>query len=185
MDTKQIALLRLVVARFGEMDRCKWWNTKGVLSNVGEMVFARGFPRSHLFARARTVFAVANARSQEVFNPPDSYTLWHLPPDVEDQLDDAWSSWLGKPETIGEVLSKINEDDSGIVLGCLESLGLVSAKVIERANKLRRADDLRSVPIKLADESRNEAISLLAAAHCCSEAGKLSVPFIRSEEFPS
>lgn len=29
MDLERLLKLRLVVARFGEMDLAKWWNTKG------------------------------------------------------------------------------------------------------------------------------------------------------------
>lgn len=85
-----IAKLRLV-ARLGEMDRLRWWNTKGTLGNLGKMAISRGFPK--------------NAR-------------------------------------------------------------------------------LRSVPIKLNGETAQDAIELLAAAHSCSESGKLAVPFIREEDFP-
>ena len=53
VDTANITKLRLVVARFGEMDRAKWWNTKGMLASLGEMAIRRGFPKTHLFARAR------------------------------------------------------------------------------------------------------------------------------------
>ena len=35
VDTVRIMKLRLAVARFGEMDRAKWWNTKGSLSGIG------------------------------------------------------------------------------------------------------------------------------------------------------
>ncbi|MFV1969310.1 MAG: BrxE family protein, partial [Pirellulaceae bacterium] len=98
IDTTKTARLRLVVARFGEMDRAKWWNTKGMLANLGELAVSRGFAKTHLFARSRAVFAVAGHRCDEVFNAPGAFTLWKLPPDVEDQLEDAWSQWLEEPE---------------------------------------------------------------------------------------
>ena len=47
-----------------------------------------------MFARAQAAFAVASARSKEVFDPPDSYTLWRLPVEIEDQVKDAWTGWL-------------------------------------------------------------------------------------------
>ena len=37
-DVEAITKLRMAVARFGEMDRAKWWNTKGLLGNLGELV---------------------------------------------------------------------------------------------------------------------------------------------------
>ena len=54
----------------------------------------RGFPRTHYFAQARSVFAVAAHRCQEIFNPPKSFTLWHLPEAVEEEFDQRWEHWL-------------------------------------------------------------------------------------------
>lgn len=70
---------RLVVARFGEMDLAKWWNTRGQLGRLGAAALRRGFPRTHRFAQARSVFAVAAHRCTEVFEPPGCVTLWRLP----------------------------------------------------------------------------------------------------------
>ncbi|MGE4057006.1 MAG: BrxE family protein [Vicinamibacterales bacterium] len=50
--------MRLTVARFGEMNLAKWWNTKGQLGPLGTAALRRGFPRTHRFAQARSVFAV-------------------------------------------------------------------------------------------------------------------------------
>ena len=79
--------LRLVGARFGEMDGAKWWNTKGQLGRLGAMALRRGFPRTHRFAQARSVFAVAAHRCAEVFDAPGYVTLWHLPDSIEDEFD--------------------------------------------------------------------------------------------------
>jgi len=181
-DVRHLMKLRLVVARLGEMDQSRWWNTKGMLANVGALALSRGFSKSHVFARARAVFAVAASRSAEVFDPPDSMTLWCLPVDIEDQLDDAWATWLEDPDPWVLFLHSIEEKLNGNLLGALKDLDLITDNVIDRANRLRRADDLRSVPIKLNGETLSEAISLLASAHCCSEPGKLAVPFVRREE---
>lgn len=181
---KNVAKLRMAVARMGEMDRFKWWNTKGMLGSLGEMAISRGFPKTHVFARSRAVFAVALCRSEEVFNPPESYTLWRLPVEIEDQLEDAWATWLESPDEWKEFLAEVDREADNDLLLVLAKLGLVSEGCAERAGRLRRADDLRSVPIKLNGETAQEAIELLAAAHSCSEAGKLAVPFIREEDFP-
>lgn len=181
----QIAKLRMAVARFGEMDRSKWWNTKGLLSSLGEMAIARGFPKTHVFARSRAVFSVARIRSEEVFNPPNSFTLWRLPVELEDRVEDAWANWLESPEPWIEFLSRLEECSKGKgVMETLSKLELLSKASVEKASSLRRADDLRSVPIKPSKKSSQHAIELLAAAHESSEPGKLAVPFIREEDFP-
>ena len=66
-DLDRLLKLRLIVGRFGEMDNAKWWNTKGQLGRLGTAALRRGFPRTHFFAQARSVFAVAAHRCSEVF----------------------------------------------------------------------------------------------------------------------
>lgn len=78
-DLDRLLKLRLVVARFGEMDGARWWNTKGQLGRFGAAALRRGFPRTHRFAQARAVFAVAAHRCAEVFDPPGGVTLWRMP----------------------------------------------------------------------------------------------------------
>jgi hypothetical protein len=87
VDFDRLLKLRLVVARFGEMDLARWWNTRGQLGRLGAAALRRGFPRTHYFAQARSVFAVAAHRCQEVFDPPDCVTLWRLAEATEDGFD--------------------------------------------------------------------------------------------------
>src|SRR5687767_1392235 len=86
--------LRVLVARFGEMDLAKWWNTKGQLGGMGALALKRGFPRTYRFAQARSVFAVAAHRCTEWFEIPDSVTLWRLPSAIEEEFDARWEHWL-------------------------------------------------------------------------------------------
>src|SRR3954467_13666080 len=94
IDLDRLLRLRLVVARFGEMDLAKWWNTKGQLGRLGAAALRRGFPRTHHFAQARSVFAVAAHRCTEVFEPPGCVTLWRLPEAIEEAFDARWEHWL-------------------------------------------------------------------------------------------
>ena len=177
----RIAKLRLVVARFGEMDRAKWWNTKGMLANVGELAVSRGFTKTHLFARARAVFAVAAHRCDEVFDAPNAYTLWKLPPEIEDQFEDAWSHWLEKPETWAEFLQTLNAQISEDLLETLQTLELLPDHVAEQTKKLRRAGDSRSVPLPKSTELDETSVALLAAAFSRGEPAKLAVPYLQLE----
>jgi len=45
LDLDRLLKLRLVVARFGEMDLAKWWNTKSQLGPLGAAALRRGFAR--------------------------------------------------------------------------------------------------------------------------------------------
>ncbi len=94
IDLDHLMKLRLVVGRFGEMDIARWWNTNGQLGRLGTSALRRGFPRTHYFAQARSVFAVAAQRCSEVFDPPDCVTLWRLPAAIEDEFDARWEHWL-------------------------------------------------------------------------------------------
>src|ERR1035441_9312769 len=94
IDLDRLLKLRLVVARFGEMDLARWWNTKGQLGKLGAVTLRRGFPRTHHFAQARSVFAVAAHRCAEVFDPPGCVTLWRLPEEIEAEFDARWEHWL-------------------------------------------------------------------------------------------
>ena len=53
LNFDRLLKLRLVVARYGEMDIAKWWNTRGQLGRLGTAATRRGFPRTHYFAQAR------------------------------------------------------------------------------------------------------------------------------------
>src|SRR5687768_673022 len=94
IDLERLFKLRLTVARFGEMDVAKWWNTRGQLGPLGAAALRRGFPRTYRFAQARSVFAVAAHRCAEVFDPPNTVTLWRLPESIEETFDARWEHWL-------------------------------------------------------------------------------------------
>src|SRR5438876_12205458 len=94
IDLDRLLKLRLVVARVGEMDLAKWWNTKGQLGRLGAAALRRGFPRTYHFAQARSVFAVAAHRCAEVFDPPGCVTLWRLPEEIGEEFDTRWEHWL-------------------------------------------------------------------------------------------
>jgi len=73
-DPERLLKLGVVVARVGEMDLARRWNTKGQLGPLGAAAFRRGLSRTHHFAQARSVFAVAAQRCDEVLNPPGCVT---------------------------------------------------------------------------------------------------------------
>jgi hypothetical protein len=181
IDTVKTAKLQLAVARFGEMDRAKWWNTKGMLTNLGELAISRGFTKTHLFARARAVLAVAAHRCDEVFNAPDAYTLWKLPAEIEDQIEDAWTHWLERPDPWREYLERVNELPKDDLLEMLQSLELIDDQVVDQARRLKRADDFRSVPLPRSADFDNETIQMMAAGFFRGEPGRLAVPYMQME----
>ncbi len=61
VDLDRLLRLRLVVARFGEMDLARWWNSKGMLGRHGAVVLERGFPATRY---RRLHFEIAGSLAQ-------------------------------------------------------------------------------------------------------------------------
>jgi hypothetical protein len=91
--------LRTVVARFGELDVARWWNSNGQLGRLGAVVLRRGFPHTYRFAQARSVFAIAAQKCDEVFHRLSCVTLWKLPGAIEEEFDARWELGLIKQAT--------------------------------------------------------------------------------------
>ncbi|MEZ4390227.1 MAG: BrxE family protein [Polyangiales bacterium] len=178
-DLDRLLKLRLVVARFGEMDGARWWNTKGQLGRLGATVLRRGFPRTHYFAQARAVFAVAAHRCAEVFDPPNCVTLWRLPDAVEEAFDARWEHWLDRAaEWTGyfEKLQSIGTDDLSALL---QSFELVTDADLAAGGKLRRSAEGRAVPLPGVFSGSPEDLALLALGFARGEPSALAVPYAR------
>ena len=66
---EHVMKVRLVVARVGEMDLARWWNTNGQLGPSAPRYCGAAFVGPTL-AQARSVFAVAAHRCREVYDRP-------------------------------------------------------------------------------------------------------------------
>lgn len=178
VNLDRLLKLRLAVGRFGEMDAARWWNTTGMLGPRGATVLARGFPATHYFAQGRVVFAVAQARCEEVFRPPGGgITLWDLPAELEDQFEEYWHVCLdeaGEWTSLFETLARFDGTDLKAAL--LDS-ALVSPAQSNAAGRLRRSADGRAVRVPAVDEVDDELIALLAAAFALGEPSRLAVPY--------
>lgn len=179
IDFDRLLKLRMVVARFGEMDGAQWWNTKGLLGRKGSLLMSRGFAKTHHFAQAKVVFAVAAARSREVFDPPQSMTLWKLPASVEDQFDARWHHWLSEGDRWSSFFEKVQEL-RGVDLGsALGDLDLVDDATLASVQQLRRSAQGRAVPLPGVHAPSDEVFALLAAAFGKGEVGSPAIPYAR------
>jgi len=179
MDFDRLLKLRLVVARVGEMDLAKWWNTRGQLSRLGSAALRRGFPRTHYFAQARSAFAVAGFRCREVFDPPQSVNLWRLPEAIEEEFETHWERWLDqadhwKPMFLG--LEALKDTD---LKGALQSFDLITDEDSERFSRLRRSAEGRAVPLPAPFTATDHDIALLALGFARGDTGTLAVPYAR------
>ena len=182
VDLERLLKLRLAVARIGEMDVARWWNTNGQLGPLGAKVLSRGMPRTHRFAQARSVFAVAAHRCCEVFDPPKCVTLWELPGPMEEEFEAAWERWLDAAESWVPFFQSI-EKPAGPDLGSfLRTLGLITPGDLEALGRLKRAADSRAVPLPGVFTGSDADVTLLALGFARSEPGALAVPYMRKAD---
>lgn len=179
IDLDRLLKLRLVVARFGEMDLAKWWNTKGQLGKMGAAVLRRGFPRTHRFAQARSVFAVAAHRCAEVFEPPGCVTLWRLPEAIEEEFDARWEHWLDHASEWTPFFEKLETLQGTDLVSALRTFELVGEPDVVTYGKLRRSAEGRAVPLPGLFSGTDEDVTLLALGFARGEPGALAVPYAR------
>ena len=179
IDFDRLFRLRLAVARHGEMDAAKWWNTQGMLGLRGAVVLKRGFPATHYFAQARIVFEVAKSRCRELFDPPGCMTLWSLPAELEDQFQEHWQGWLDETEKWTPIFQQIEAQRSADLLKSLGELNLISRDQLDAVANLRRSGENRAVPISGTFQPNDNIITLLAAGFARGEPGNPAIPYAR------
>ncbi|WP_316158590.1 MULTISPECIES: BrxE family protein [unclassified Bradyrhizobium] len=179
IDLAWLMRLRTVVARLGEMDCARWWNSQGQLSRKGVTVLRRGFPRTHYFAQAKSVQMIAAARCAEIFDPPGSVNLWRLTDDLEDRLDSIWEGWLDAAATWQPFFERVAELKSTDVPVALKDFDLVTDAEIQVHAKIKKSSDGRSIQIPEKFEGRRCTAALLALSFSASVPGNLVVPYAR------
>ena len=180
-DLDRLLRLRLVVGRFGEMDIARWWNTNGQLGRLGTSALRRGFPRTHYFAQARSVFAAAAQRCSEVFDPPGCVTLWRLPEAIEEEFDARWEHWLGSAAEWTPFFQQLETFEETNLHATLRSLGLASERDSEAFSKLRRSAESRAVPVPGLFSQSDDDIALLALGFARGDVGAPAVPYMRTD----
>jgi hypothetical protein len=179
IDFDRLLKLRLVVARFGEMDIAKWWNTRGQLGRLGAAATRRGFPRTHYFAQARSVFAVAAHRCREVFDPPECVTLWQLPEAIEEEFETHWERWLDRADEWKPFFQRLENLSENDLKTSLHSFEAITTGDLELISRLKRSSEGRAVPLPLPFAGTNQDITLLALGFARGEPASLAVPYAR------
>lgn len=133
-------------------------------------------PRTHHFAQARTVFAVAKQRSREIYDPPGSVTLWNLPAELEDEFELSWQSWIDCADEWAPFFAGLDQCSDDLVAE-LAARDLVTPDQIERAESLRRSAEMRGVSIPGQFQASDDDVGMLALGFSRSEQGKLALPF--------
>jgi len=179
IDLDNLLRTRLVVARVGEMDLARWWDTKGMLGKTGRLAVSRGLPKTHRFAQARSVFAVARARCREVYSPPDGVTLWDLPAEIESAFDERWPLWIENQtdwQSFFDSLEAISADD---LLVAFAHVAPIPPAALDATKRMKRAADQKAVPLGEVPSVTDEVVSQLAAGFSKGETGRVAVPFAK------
>ena len=179
IDFDRLLKLRLIVARFGEMDLAKWWNTRGQLGPLGTPAIRRGFPRTHHFAQGRCVFAVAAHRCREVFDTPDGVTLWRLTETIEEEFEAKWEHWVDQASEWRPFFHRLENLRGNDLKSALEAFEVVTEREMGMFSRLRRSAEGRAVPIPEAFSATDEDIALLALGFARGEIGALAVPYAK------
>ncbi len=182
IDYQRLMRLRLAVGRYGERDRMAWWNTDGLLGSLGRSVFQRGFPKTHRFARARALFAVAKARCSQVFAPPGCMTLWELPAEVEDAFETCWQSWLDDLEAWEPLFASLESPPAAGLLDGLLALDLIGPDEAVEVAELRLSAEGRAVPLRETGPPSDALLTRLAAGFARGAHGRPAVPYARLGE---
>jgi hypothetical protein len=179
LDLEYLMKLRSVVARVGEMDLAKWWNTTGQLGPIGTAAVRRGLPRTHYFAQARSVFAVAAHRCDEWFNPPGSVTLWRLPDEIEERFEARWEHWLDNAsdwKPFFEAVEGIKSNDLGATL---RQFDLVSEADVDAVGRPRLGTSGRALQLLDTFAGAMSDVTMLALGFSRGSVGSLTVPYAR------
>jgi hypothetical protein len=171
--------LRVIVARCGEMDLARWWNTNRQLGTTGASVLRRGFPRTHHFAQARSVIAVAGHRSAQVFAPPECVTLWWLTEDIEDTFDAKWEGWLEEAIAWRPFFEDVAVISSPDLVVALRHFKLVTDDEVATLDHMKPAADGRAVMVPRPFPGGREVIAQLALGFSKATPGSLIVPYAR------
>ncbi len=180
IDYAWLLKLRVAVARCGEMDLARWWNTGKQLGPSGASVLKRGFPRTHHFAQARSVMAVAAHRCDQLLARTDAVTLWRLPEALEDRFDSLWETWLDRHAAWRSYFEAVAALRSGDIIDATTSLGLITNDEIKAFRALRTAPDGRGLMIGKAFTGQRPQIALLALGFSAGSANDPVVPFVRT-----
>lgn len=180
VDLEKLLKLRVVVARIGEMDRAQWWNTRGQLGPYGAAALSRGLPRTHWFAQARSVFAVAAHRCSEIYDPPESINLWRLPGGIEEPFDARWEAWLDNAPDWTGFFEQVGAFERTDVPEALRHFGLTTPGAEQRFEGLRTSAEGRAVAVPASFAGSDEDIAVLALGFGRGSKGALAVPFARA-----
>ncbi len=162
LDCDWLLKLRVAVARCGEMDLARWWNSGKQLGSAGASVVRRGFPRTHHFAQARSVIAIASQRCDQLLSRNDVVTLWRLPEDLEDRFESHWDTCLDCHSDWCSFFEAVAAIRAGDVIVTITELGLVTNDEVQAFRALNAAPEGRGLSVGKFFTGQRRQLALLA-----------------------
>jgi hypothetical protein len=159
------------------MDLAKWWNTTGQLGRYGDAAVGRGLSRTHSFAQARSVAAVAAHRCDEVFSLANTVTLWRLPANVEERYEARWEHWLDNAADWTAFFADVAALTSADLEAALRAFGLVTDRNVESVHTLDPGPGGRSLPLPASFTGTRTDLEMLALGFNRGSVGVLTVPY--------
>jgi hypothetical protein len=141
----------------------------------------RGFPRTHRFAAARSVFEVAARRCEQLFKPPGCVTLWRLPEVVEDEFDARWEHWLDHHNDWEGFFAQVAAVAEPDILRALDAFDLLLPGDLDRLGRLKRSAEGKAVQLPGLFDGGNDDVTLLALGFARGQVGAPAVPYMRWE----
>ncbi len=178
VDFEWLFKLRVAIARCGEMDMARWWNSNKQLGSAGASVLKRGFPRTHNFAQARSVIAIAAHRCNQLFPQEDAITLWRLPDDVEQQLESHWDAWIDRADHWSPFFDSVARLDNPDPLFILRVLQLAEPEQVKACGSIRRPSNGCGLMVGKSFSGAPQEIALLALGFGAGALNDTVVPFI-------
>lgn len=179
LDLEWLLKVRTVIARIGEMDLARWWNTNGQLGPQGASVLRRGFPRTHYFAQTRSVCMVAAARCAQIFDLPGAVTLWRLTDTIEERLDVVWEGGLDDARSWRPFFERVAGLKSTDVALALREFELVTDEEVGAKFGTKKSPDGRSIELSAGFDGGRKTVAMLALAFGAGSPGNLVVPYAR------
>ena len=177
IDFEALFRLRVAVGRYGEMDCASWWNTKGQLGKYGAAALRRGFPRTHWFAQARSVFAVAAKRCEDTYSVPGSVTLWRLEDQTEEEFEALWETWTDRASAWCGFFESVAPVPDLSLKEYLLKLGLITEEQVELLARLKRTAGGRAAQLSSPYTGVNRDIRMLALGFDLAGRSELLVPY--------
>lgn len=178
VDAEWLFKLRVVIARCGEMDLGRWWNSSKQLGAAGRTVLSRGLPRTHHFAQARCLAAIADQRCCQLLGDDRAITLWRLPASIEDAIERRWEGWIDDAAAWGVFFASVAALSKSNVANALKALDLVDAAELKAAAGLKRSVDERGVMVAKTFSGARRELALLALGFGAGSVNDPVVPFI-------